>query len=193
MFVRTVIRRWWLLVPGLAGGADWVLGLVRRWLPAYEPPVSGDIGVALLFAGGLVIASFLAFHDQRVEKITLMARLDERLTTFQIKAQLDEFMKLGNEILSGATQTADDAALDDLTTQVVGWATAVRDYLDMEGTNRAGLFLGDVVPFQQFAGSGFEQWSKLTNYLRRRLFQLGEIVKGYQSSIRAAISSQVQT
>ena len=193
MFVRTVIRRWWLLVPGLAGGADWVLGLVRRWLPAYEPPVSGDIGVALLFAGGLVIASFLAFHDQRVEKITLMAHLDERLTTFQIKAQLDEFMKLGNEILSGATQTADDAALDDLTTQVVGWATAVRDYLDMEGTNRAGLFLSDVVPFQQFAGRGFEQWSKLTNYLRRRLFQLGEIVKGYQSSIRAAISSQVQT
>ena len=193
MFVRTVIRRWWLLVPGLAGGADWVLGLVRRWLPAYEPPVSGDIGVALLFAGGLVIASFLAFHDQRVEKITLMARLDERLTTFQIKAQLDEFMKLGNEILSGATQTADDAALDDLTTQVMGWATAVRDYLDMEGTNRAGLFLSDVVPFQQFAGSGFEQWSKLTNSLRRRLFQLGEIVKGYQSSIRAAISSQVQT
>jgi hypothetical protein len=191
-FARAVGSRWWLLIPGIAGGADWVFGLAQRWVPGYEPPVTGDIGVVILFAGGLVLASFLAFHDQRVETMALITALNERAGRARIATRLDEFVQLGNALRSGAARTADDAALASLTTQTEAWATAVRDYLDEEGTGLVGLFLSDSVPMQQFTVAGFDRWSLLTNYLGRRLFQLGEIVKRYQSS-SAAISSQDQT
>src|SRR5260370_30890973 len=61
-FSRRVIGRWFALVPGLAAGVEWSLAKATNW-----PSLPSNLWLGL-FALGLALAMFLAFHDVRAER-----------------------------------------------------------------------------------------------------------------------------
>ena len=132
--MRAVASRWWLLIPGFVGGADWIFGLVHRWFPAYEPPVTGDIGVVILFAAGFIAASYWAFHDQRQELVALGDRLDLAAKRVKLKETLGALLAAGGALIE---QKAPEE-------QVTHWADLGRKViLDAFGSGEVQLFLSD--------------------------------------------------
>ena len=194
-FVRAVVGRWWLLIPGFVGGADWVFGLVHRWFPAYEPPVTGDIGVVLLLSGGLVVASFFAFHDLRVEKDELARRLDEREARKAALAELGQAIASGNQLRADLFESTPE--MDESNRMATEWANGAAAIIETRWPERKDAFYSHRQT-SLGAYTGKPLWfTNHINWLDARIAWLTEMQREIAvpplQSTSHAISSQDQT
>ena len=78
-FVPAVLKRWWATVPGVALGLWSLVGLFRA-----TPQLAAWVWLAV-FGFGLMLATFLAFHQARTARDDAISRADqEELASFRL-------------------------------------------------------------------------------------------------------------
>jgi hypothetical protein len=120
-YARYVVKRWWSLVVGVAGGILFVISLVT--------PVSVPVwlGIVILF-GGLTVAQFLAFRDMRDERTAAQQELNEarKEPGALLRKCYVEGQKLHERIVLRQGVARDEAQLQDIENKsrsdVYAWA-----------------------------------------------------------------------
>jgi len=206
VFFPALMRWWWFLVPGVVAGVDYVGHLSGDFLPkGYEPPVSGDAGVVLLLAGGLVLAAFFAFHDQLLEKEALTKQLDERGAKRAALGELDQWINSGNRLRMElfaieSPQEEGGQAQKDAEEAANSWAVGAAAVISQHWPERRAAFWSDTGVRPLLAYSRKPQWfNQSICWIDARLARLIDLQRENgvpardQSSSSPATSSQAQT
>jgi hypothetical protein len=146
-----ILKRLYYLIPSLLLDP---FDFVERWFKLmYKPP---EWLFWVLLAGGLFIATFLAYHELRL-------RMETKLRPTKQKAVLGDFLQEGEVILKKISQLKADDAI----ALAEDWIKRTHEYLKKELPSHASIFLSD---------TGLERVTHLVPRMKNRLTRITQIL-----------------
>jgi hypothetical protein len=162
-----ILKRLYYLIPALFTDP---FDFLERWFKMiYEPP---QWLFWLLLILGFALATILAYHEVRMQKVRLERQLDERQKRKDIRITLGQFLAEGHQITGKCFEKNTEAPVE----EADRWTTKVFNYLDTNlGNDYAQRFQSyEGLPIRVTTLSGTQ--ARIEAFIGSRLARLNQFL-----------------